>query len=41
VLLQQGFVLSPPTLDGKMDSIKYKLRQESLIRQSVVAARLY
>jgi hypothetical protein len=41
VLLWQGLVLSPPSLDGKMASIKDKLRQEGLIRQSVAAARLY
>jgi hypothetical protein len=41
VLLWQGLMLSPPFLDGKMASIKDKLRQEGLIRQSVAAARLH
>jgi hypothetical protein len=41
VLLWQGLVLSPPFLDGKTASIKDKLRQEGLIRQSVAAARLH
>jgi hypothetical protein len=40
VLLWQGRVLSPPFLDGKTTSIKDKLRQEGLIRQSVVVAWL-
>jgi hypothetical protein len=41
VLLWQGLMLSPPFLDGKTTSIKDKLRQEGLIRQSVATARLH
>jgi hypothetical protein len=41
VLLWQGLVLSPPSLDGKMASMKDKVKTGESMRESVATTRLY